>query len=301
MDPLAPENWRTKAAGERWPRRASRRQVQPGRPALGTLDERGQVGLAELDAGEGAHDRARLGRGEAQVVRPELGQFAGRAPACQRQRRIGPRHEHDLHRCGEMVQQERHLLVAARLGDRMVIVQHQDGWYREARQLVDQAGDRCSRDVGGAAPQMAQDLFGIELRARPQQRVRDVPPQLPWLIVILVERDPCERPSLHRVGAPLGREDGLAVTCRSLDEDELGLGSRQSLNECGPLDPPPGGDRAQAAPGPRWSSGGSPGEILAHRSTMGRTTHPGTGTKVPRRDERSSLSPVPGGARRRPR
>jgi hypothetical protein len=73
---------------------------------------------------------------------PELEHLAGRSQPRYRQRRIGPRDQHDLRGWREMHQEERHLLVAGGLGDRLVAVNDENDRSREARQLIEQDRER---------------------------------------------------------------------------------------------------------------------------------------------------------------
>ena len=90
-----------------------RREIYPGRPSLGPFDEIVQVGLSEFDGRHGVHQRGGLSRREAQLAGPDLQHFPRSPQPRQRQRRVGPRDEHDLGGRREMEQQERQLVMAA--------------------------------------------------------------------------------------------------------------------------------------------------------------------------------------------
>ena len=62
---------------------------------------------------------------EAELCLTKLGQFPRRSPAPQRQRRIGARHEHDPKRIRPAVDQARQQLVAAGVGDPVVVIEDQ--------------------------------------------------------------------------------------------------------------------------------------------------------------------------------
>ena len=96
-------------------RRASvqqkRRQVDPGGPAFGQVHELSQVGWAELEASDRGDELGRMRGREPQLVRPDLGHPAG-PHAGQRQRRVGPRNQHQLDRRWQVQQQESELVMA---------------------------------------------------------------------------------------------------------------------------------------------------------------------------------------------
>ena len=102
-----------------------RGEVYPGRPPLGPLDEVSQIGFVELHGGYRAHERGRLRRREAQLGDPDLEQIADRPQPPERQRRIHPGDEDDLSRRRKMQQDELQLVVALRIADQVVVIQHQ--------------------------------------------------------------------------------------------------------------------------------------------------------------------------------
>src|SRR5260370_11358591 len=67
--------------------------------------------------------------------------------------------------------------------------------------------------------------------------MHDMRPQPAGVIVTAVEGHPSERPVLPRAGPPLRHEGGLAETCWSFNEDELGGGATQVPDELAPLHP----------------------------------------------------------------
>ena len=101
-------------------------QVNSRRPALGPGHQIGEIGLAELDAGDGRDELGGLAGFEAQFTGPDFGQFAGRPPAGQRQRRVSPGDQHEPDGWRKMQQQESELVVAAALGDHVIVIQHHD-------------------------------------------------------------------------------------------------------------------------------------------------------------------------------
>ena len=136
-----------------------------------------------------------------------------------------------------MKQQESHLFVAAAFLDQLIVIKDQYDWCPKYRQFVDEERYHRPRDVRDRDPGSPEHLVAIQAGAGSQERVHDVPPQPAGVIVIRVEGDPGERPVFRRAGLPLCRENGLAGARRSLNEDELGGGAGQRVNELPPLYP----------------------------------------------------------------
>ena len=212
-------------------------QVHPGGPSLGPFHELIQVRLAELDSGHGEQQLRGLLRSEAQLAGPHLGHLPGRPQPGQRQWRIGPGDEHDLHGRRQVQQQELELLVTAAVSDHVIVVEHQDRRRRERGQLVGQHRQHRLGKLRCLRPQFGQDRFAVDLRAGPGQRADDIPPQPARVAVAAVERDPGERPGLRRAGPPLRDEGGLAEPGRRVHKHKLRGGLRQFGDECRPLHP----------------------------------------------------------------
>ena len=81
--------------------RGERCEVDAGGPAFGALDERGQVGLGELDA-EAAEQPRDVARREGKVVGPDLEEAPRGAQARERARRQGPSREHERRAGGDV-------------------------------------------------------------------------------------------------------------------------------------------------------------------------------------------------------
>lgn len=184
------------------------------------------------------HQLSSFGQREAELKGPELDHLARRAQPCQRQRGIGPRDQHDP--CGgrQVLKEERHLLVAACLGDRVIVVEHEDNRGRKRRQLVDQ-GREHGYGVGDLDLTAWHEGLAAEFRASAPERMGDVPPQPGRVIVTLVERDPGEPLALHRAGPPLRDESRLAEARGRINQDDPGPGGGvgQPLDKVWPLDP----------------------------------------------------------------
>ena len=141
---LPDEGVRRRIAAQR-----DRGQIHPGWPSLGSFHELIEVGFAELDSGYGEQQLRGLPGGEAQLAGPHLGQFPGRPQAGQRQWRICPRDDHDLHGRWQVQQQERDLLLTAAVPDHVVVVEHQDRRRRQSGQFVRQHRQHRPRKLRG--------------------------------------------------------------------------------------------------------------------------------------------------------
>ena len=159
------------ARGRHAAARAQRRQrqPQPGGPAGGALEQLGRA-LGRLRQGLGGEQRRGLVAAEAQVVLVELGQLAGRAQPCQRQRRRGAAGQHQRparrQALDQQVQQREH----GRLLHAVQVVQH-DGAARglAVGQRVQQLGGGTLQAAGVAAAGQRHQRLG---RGAPGQVVR---------------------------------------------------------------------------------------------------------------------------------
>jgi hypothetical protein len=135
-----------------------------------------------------------------------------------------------------MHQEERHLLVAGGLGDRLVAVKDENDRSREARQLIEQDREHGSCDIGVVHPKLLEFLLADEPRASPLQRMHDVPPQRlgSFSPSSSVSQATAAVPSAD---LPLRHESRLAEAGRRVDENEFGGGGgNQALNRLLPLD-----------------------------------------------------------------
>jgi hypothetical protein len=86
-------------------------------------------------------------------------------------------------------------------------------------------------------PELPEYVPQPELRARPLQRIPDVPPQPDGVVVGGVDGHPGEIPVLAGVGAPLSYQDALAKTGWSLDQNEFRRAPGETLEEFRPFYP----------------------------------------------------------------
>ena len=174
---------------------------------------------------------------EPQLVRPDLGQLPGGPHAAQRQRRVGPREQHQLDRRRQVQQQESELVMAVRLADHVVVVQHQNDRLRQLGQLIDQQRKQRLGKIRRLAPDEGQDIIGTELRAGALQSMGDVPPQPARIVVTGIERHPGERAAFGRAQLPLGNQRRLAEARRGGGQHKLGVSTRQPGDQLRTLHP----------------------------------------------------------------
>jgi hypothetical protein len=100
-------------------------QIQPGRPAFGPLPESLHVPRGQVEPHRIVEQGGRLGIGEREVGGADLGQLPAGPPTGQRQRRIDPRRQQQVHRGGQVVDEERHRPVTGGVADQVIVIQHQ--------------------------------------------------------------------------------------------------------------------------------------------------------------------------------
>jgi hypothetical protein len=72
------------------------------------------------------------------LIGSDLGEFAAGAQRSERDRRIGPRGDHEVQRFGRVVEQELHQLATRRLFDEVVVVEHKRRRRLDTREVVDE-------------------------------------------------------------------------------------------------------------------------------------------------------------------
>ena len=157
-------------------------QDERRRPALGPLVEQFDLARPELDLPTGDQELVRLGAGERELPRAQLGEHPGGAVSREAQRRIDPRDEN--HTCVEW--EVRQGMVdrrdAALAGHLVKIVEHQEQPLPErgdaVHELVDRVLDRTARYPSRCSA------------ARPSPGRRDRPPRLH---TATIELDRCRR------------------------------------------------------------------------------------------------------------
>ena len=129
-------------------------QLQPGRPALGALDQRRHLRVGQAQPHALAQERGRLLGAEAQVGGAQLGQLAAGAQARQGQRRVLAGGDHQVQRRRQVVEQEGDRGVDGRRAHEVVVVEDQQTGVGQGGQVVDQVGehDLGRRRLRGVEP-----------------------------------------------------------------------------------------------------------------------------------------------------
>jgi hypothetical protein len=209
-----------------------RRQLEGGDPPFGARLQRGDIARAEIQPHRLVEICGGLVRREAQICRADLGEFAPRPQASQRQRWVGTAGDHHVELLGKVLQQERHPALDVRPVDHVVVVEHQHDVVRPRAELVEQRReDRLDRRWPGRlkkGKRGSSNLWRHRL-----QRSDHVGPEGRGLVVARVEGEPRSRWSTGRDGGqPLRHHRRLAEAGRRGDERHLRLGpTAQALDQ----------------------------------------------------------------------
>ena len=197
------------------------RELQPGRPSLGSLGQRGHSRIGQGRARPPGHlpqQRAGLARREPQVGGPQLGQLPAGPQPRQGQRRIGPAGQHQSQPRRPVFQEELHRIVHGPGADHVIVVEDQQGPVRggPGAQVVDQRREQpLKRGRGGRPDQRAH--ASADSRAHPVQRGDHVPPEPGRVVIAGIQRQPRRRALAGQ--RPVGQQNRLAVSGRGADQD----------------------------------------------------------------------------------
>ena len=100
-------------------------QLQAGRPPFGAGRQRHHRRGGQDIANRFPQQRGRLLGGEPQIAGAQLGELPAGPQPRQRQRRIGPAGQHQVHAQGQMLEQEHKRLVHLLGVDQVVVVENQ--------------------------------------------------------------------------------------------------------------------------------------------------------------------------------
>ena len=221
-EPAAAAELPHELVGIRPARQGQAGKVDPGRPPFGAFHQQGGSLGRQPDALD-LRQCGDLRPREAEVLGTDLSELAGRPDPAEAQPGVRPSDDHQVRLRGEVLDEQLHLAVAARLADDVEVVQQDDGLLGRRRQGVDHAAQ-------GLVPHVAEARCEVLARAEPAgplQGNRHVCPQSGRVVVTGVERDPRRRSSRHTMARqPLRHERRLAVAGRGSDESD------------GPLDRP---------------------------------------------------------------
>ena len=189
--------------------------------------------------------RGFVGR-EAQVGGPDLQELTSSPQARQRQGRVGPTGDHEVHVRRKVLDQEGHRLVDLRRFDDVVVVEHQHQVTADGLQVVEQRGDDgIDRRLRGVEAALGR---GSGVRVDGPQCRHDVGPEQRRVVVTAIEREPCRRWS---VGEPIGDEGGLAEPGGGRHEGERGRLTATRAGRAAVVGPRPHAVAARAAWSPR--------------------------------------------------
>jgi hypothetical protein len=195
-------------------------QVQPGRPALGPLGQPLHVLGRQLQAHRAVQQFGCLFVGELQIAHPQFGQLSSGSHPGQLKRRVGPGGQRHVDAGREVLQEVTEPVMAAGIGDEVIVVQHQYQRRADRAQVVQQrrqdhpikvrARTAQGLERGGADP----GLDGAE-------RLDHIDPEPRRVVVARVQRDP-GHPTPAGFSAPLAEQGRLARTGRSVQQTQLG-------------------------------------------------------------------------------
>lgn len=120
------------------PPHRERCELQPSDPAFGTLLERHQRVLREIQAHRTPQERCRLLGREPEVVGAQLGHLASRAQAGKRQGRIDATRDDEVHLRWQVIEQEGDHVVYRLVRYDVVVIEDEGKILRYGCDLVDQ-------------------------------------------------------------------------------------------------------------------------------------------------------------------
>ena len=182
-----------------------RRQVQPGRPSLGPLDELIDVDIAEFDL-RAAEQRPGLIGVHRQIPGRDLDHPALRSQARHREGQLLLRADRQRRTTGQPHRQLGHDVSARTIRERLGLVEHHDDRRFPRRQRADQTADIS--DAPTPRPQRPQHRRIDALD--PIQGHRQIRQQHRRIVVAVIQRDPGD--AGPQAGGPLRQQRRLAVT-----------------------------------------------------------------------------------------
>ena len=190
-------------------------QLEPGRPALGALDQRRHLRVGQAQPHATAQERGRLLDAESQVGGAQLGELVAGTEARQGQRRVLTAGDHQVQRRWQVVEQEGDRGMDVRSLHQVVVVQDQQTGGGQGGQVVDQAGDHNLRwrRLRGVEPGHRPAPTGRSDRLQGGDQVAEEPA---GVLVALVEGEPGGR--AVQLGEPGRQQAGLAGTGRRREQ-----------------------------------------------------------------------------------
>ena len=209
---------RTHQAGlVRAARERQRGEVDPGRPPLRAPDERLDVGGGQVEREPAVEELVRLGGREPQRVRAELDQLAARPQRAERQRRIRPGRDHELHVRRQVIDEPGDGLARGTGREPVEVVEHQHHLARFGERVDEPRQHHLEH---GRRRKERRQRRVRQARARAAQRLDHVRPEDDGVVVALVQRDPRHRPPGRLALPPGGEQRRLAEAGRARDQGQ---------------------------------------------------------------------------------
>ncbi len=206
-----------------------RGQPQPGRPALGPLPQQRHLGRLEVEREGVVQQRPGLRVAEAKLRGADLQDLARGAQAAQRERRIRPCRDRQLHVRGKMAEQKGDRGVDRLLPHPVIVIQHQHQAAPGRCQLVEQRRQDRAGQVAGSIGQRSQRRLA-DLRHHGAHRPDHIAPEAHPVIVAGIQRHPGKHARLR--GVPLAQDARLPPPRRRADEHQLAVaGAHQPADQ----------------------------------------------------------------------
>ena len=196
------------------PAQPQRGEVEPRRPALGSLHEQRDVLVVEGDGLALDEQLARLVESERELGGADLGERAARAQPPERERGIGARRRHDARVRRQVLDRVLERGEALVVAEHVQVVQHDGERLPVGRDAVHELVHGDGRRHARCAEPC--ERHPAEARPDPVDRRRDVRPEPRRVVVARIERDP--RDGGVGVRAPRLREHRLAEADRRVDQ-----------------------------------------------------------------------------------
>ena len=176
-----------------------------------------------------------LDRGEAQPIDANLVQPPFQPEPGEGQRRVQPARQHQPQPARSVPEEDPQRILRFPSCQLVDVVEHQPDRLGKVVDGIDdltcEVGDRC-RGFAGELPQGAVVGHG----GAPRHRGQHGTPEPPWVVVVLVERQPRRR-RRRPMDEPVGKQVGLAVARRCADQNQCGFrGLVEQVEQARPRD-----------------------------------------------------------------
>ena len=200
---------------------ATTRPAAARRPALGPLPQHRHVGRLEPGRERVVQQCPGLGLAEAKLRGADLQDLARGAHAAQRERRISPSRDRQLHVRGKMTEQKGDRGVDRLLPHTVIVIQHQHQPAPGRRQLVEQRRQDRAGQIAGRIRQRRQRRLA-DPRRHGAHRPDHIAPEAHPVIVARIQRHPGKHARPRR-RVPLAQHTRLPPPRRRADQHQLAL------------------------------------------------------------------------------